>query len=364
MDRGAAGVVSEEVSRAGAPPGRARRLAGVWIVGALMLASSFAASLGFGAVELEPMTIVGVLGQRLGLLDAAVDPVADAIVWSLRLPRTLVAALVGAALAIAGGMMQGLFRNPLASPSIIGASEGAALGAVVALAFGLADRSLLALPVLAVLGSLAALAAVTRIATVDGRSPIATLLLAGVALAAFLSAVNTFLIASAWEDDFEAARRIAFWLMGGITDRGWIHVAMVLPGLLAGLAVALLCARDLDLLAEGEEAAAALGVDAERSRSWLLVASAVLVGSAVAVSGVVGFVGLVVPHLVRLVIGPAHARLLPAAALTGAWLVIVADLVARAVIAPRELHLGVVTAFLGAPFFLFLLRRHRRQLVL
>lgn len=288
----------------------------------------------------------------------SVDPVSDAIVWSLRLPRVLLAMLVGAALAIAGALMQGLFRNALASPGIVGTSAGASLGAICALAFGLADESILALPALAIGGAFAALLIVQAIATRDGSSPAATLLLAGVALTAFIGAINAWIIASSWEEH-EVARRISYWLLGGLSDRGWIHVGIVAPCLLAAGAVSWWLARDLDLLLEGEEVAGALGVDVERAKRILLAAAAVLAGSAVAVSGVVAFVGLVVPHVVRLLLGPAHRTLLVACAVTGAWFVLGADLVARTAVAPQELQLGVVTAFVGAPFFLFLLVRHR-----
>jgi iron complex transport system permease protein len=333
----------------------------VFVAGAALLLALGAASLLAGAAELAPSQVLRILGAHLrGTEVIEADRVADVIVWSLRLPRTLLAAMVGAALALSGALLQGLFRNPLASPSIIGASEGAAFGAVLALSLGLAERSVWVAPALAIAGAFGALVAVVAVASRDGRSPVATLLLAGVALSALLSAVNTWLIARAWEEH-EAARRIAYWLMGGISDRGWLHVGMLLPGLLLGLLLAQLHAKDLDRLLEGEETASALGVEVDRAKNWLLAAAAMLVGSAVAVSGVVGFVGLIVPHLVRLALGGGHRLLLPASALTGAWLVVAADLFARTAVAPRELHLGVVTSFLGAPFFLFLLRRHRAE---
>ena len=255
-----------------------------------------------------------------------------------------------------------MFRNPLASPGILGTSTGASLGAVVALATGLSLRSQFYVPLLAVLGALAALTVVTRLARGNGSggTSTATLLLAGVALTSFLGALNSFLIARSWEE-YDAARRIAYWTMGGIADRGWIHVGILLPGLAVGGLAAWVLSRDLDLMLEGDEMAASLGVSVVRSQRLLLLATAILTGSAVAVSGVVGFVGLIVPHLVRLLVGPAHHRLLPAAALTGGWFLMGADLLARTLAAPTELHLGVVTAFIGAPFFLFLLARHRRE---
>jgi len=357
------------VSAAGGAPDRPRRLRlGALLASGVALSALLAVvGLSLGSAELGAGAIARVLAAHLlpaGSAaggDLAIDPVADAIVWSLRLPRVLLAMLVGASLAIAGALMQGLFRNALASPGIVGTSAGASLGAICALAFGLADQSVLALPALAIGGALAALLVVQAIATRDGSSPAATLLLAGVALTAFIGAINAWIIASSWEEH-EVARRISYWLLGGLSDRGWIHVAIVAPCLLGAGIVAWWLGRDLDLLLEGEEVASALGVEVERTRRVLLAASAVLAGAAVAVSGVVAFVGLVVPHVVRLLLGPAHRTLLVAGAVTGAWFVLGADLVARTVVAPQELQLGVVTAFVGAPFFLFLLVRHRWEI--
>ena len=329
--------------------------------GAVLLAAFAAVGLYRGSVALEPADVAAVLATRLLPGDyGAADPRVETIVWSLRAPRVLVAAMVGGCLALAGAQMQGLFRNPLASPGIVGTSTGAAVGAVFALTFGLAGAFALAAPLFAVGGALLSLLIVTRIATRDGYTPVTTLLLAGVALNALLGAVNSWLIARSWEQ-YEAARQIAFWMMGGVADRGWLHVGMLAPGMVAGCLVAGWFARDLDLLLEGEEVAASLGVDVARAKRAVLWSAAILTGSAVAVSGVVGFVGLVVPHLVRLLLGPGHRRLLPAAFLTGAWFVVGADLLARTLAAPRELFLGVVTAFVGAPFFLYLLVRHEKE---
>lgn len=328
---------------------------------AALLLTFAAAGLYRGSVPLDPGEVMLALARHLlpgehGPVDARVDT----IVWSLRAPRVVLAAMVGGCLALAGALMQGLFRNPLASPGIVGTSTGAAVGAVVALTFGLAGAFFLAAPLFAIGGALLSLMIVTRIAERDGYTPVATLLLAGVALNALLGAVNSWLIARSWEQ-YEAARRIAFWMMGGVADRDWRHVGMLLPGMVVGCVTAAWFARDLDLLLEGEEAATSLGVDCERTKRAVLWSAAILTGSAVAVSGVVGFVGLVVPHLVRLLLGPAHRRLLPAAFLTGAWFVVGADLAARTLAAPREVHLGVVTAFVGAPFFLYLLLRHEKE---
>lgn len=328
----------------------------------LVICAGLAWGLLQGPAEVPPGVVVRALLASAGLVDpGGVDPVHAAIVGSIRAPRALLAALVGAALALAGAQLQGLFRNPLASPDLLGISSGAAIGAVLAIVSGLALRSLYYTPLCALLGAFAALVVVERLGRRGRETDVATLLLAGVALSALLAAVNAFLVTRAF-DDYEVARNVTFWLMGGLVDRDWTHVLVVLPGLALGVGLGLHTARDLDLILEGEEVAQSLGVDVERTKLLLLVSSSLLTASAVAVSGVVGFAGLVVPHLLRLVLGPSHRVLLPLSLLGGAAFLLLADGVARTALAPEELSLGVVTAFVGAPFFLFLLRRHRRQL--
>jgi len=286
------------------------------------------------------------------------DREVNTILWSLRAPRIVVAATVGACLALAGTLLQGLFRNVLAAPGVIGTSAGASFGAVLALSLGWTASSLWILPASAMVGAFASLLIVVGIARTRGRTPVSTLLLAGVALTAFLSAANGWLLARSYQD-FELARRIAYWMLGGVADRGWQHVALVAPPLFLGFAAALYLGSDLDLMLQGEETAATLGVRVERSKQQVLVVAAVLVGSAVAVAGVIGFVGLVVPHIVRMILGPAHRPLIVASTLSGSAFLVAADLLARTVSA-SELQLGIVTAFIGAPFFLFLLTRQRQ----
>lgn len=284
----------------------------------------------------------------------------QAIIWRMRAPRVLTAALVGAALAIAGVQMQGLFGNALASPDVTSASAGGALGAVIALASGLAMQGVLYLPVFSFAGSLLALFAVYFLATRHGRTPMATLLLAGVALSSLFAAASSFLITVAWVR-WEVAQEITFWLMGGLENRQWLHVFLVFPCLIVGLLTAIYFGRDLDLLTIGEETAGALGVEVETTKRILLVNAALLTGASVAVSGVIGFVGLIAPHVVRLLVGPVHRRLIPAAAIAGAVFLIGADLLARTLLRPEEIRLGIVTAGCGAPFFLYLLLRHRSE---
>jgi cobalamin transport system permease protein len=283
------------------------------------------------------------------------------IIWLIRIPRVIVAALVGAALAVAGAQMQGLFQNPLASPDIVATSSGSALGAVIALATGLASNSLFYLPIFAFLGALLSLLAVYGFATQRHITPIATLLLAGIALNALIGAMTSFLITLAWVQH-EVAREIIFWLMGGLENRTWNHVWIALPGTLLGIAIALWYTRELDILLMGTDTAYSLGVEVESVKRMILMSSALLTGTAVAVSGIVGFVGLIIPHIVRLLIGPKHRYLIPASALIGAIFLILADLLARTLHRPEEIRLGIITAISGAPFFLYLLLREQPKI--
>lgn len=311
----------------------------------LGLAALFLASLAYGEV---PLTV----GQ---LADAALnrgDELARTVFWNLRLPRTLVGLAVGAGLAASGVVMQAYFRNPLASPGLIGVSTGGALGAVIAIAAGWTAVSLLALPACAILGAFLATGAALLLAR-QGAGP-ERLLLSGVALNALLGAATSFVLTLA-ASQFEKGPQILFWLMGGLEDRGWEHVATVLPGVLLACLVLLPLGRAMNLLSLGEAGAQSLGVDVRRLRGLLMILSTVLTALATAVAGVVGFVGLVVPHILRLLLGPDHRRLLPASMVGGAGFLVAADLVSR--LLPGGLRLGVITSIVGGPFFLWLLRR-------
>ena len=274
----------------------------------------------------------------------------ETIVMRVRLPRILLAALVGFSLAAAGTVMQGFFRNPMADPSIIGVSSGAAAGAVAFLVVPVAIPFGLGLQGAAFVGALLAAFAVYAIATQDGRTPVATLLLAGIAIQAFLGSVIAYLQLISGD----GLRQVVHWLMGHLGNATWDDVAVTLLFVPLLFGVLLLYSRDLNVMLLGEEAAAGLGVEVERTKRILLATSAVITAAAVAVSGVIGFVGLIVPHMVRLVVGPDHRVLLPAAALAGASFLVLTDTVARS--GATEIPVGIVTAALGAPFFLYLLR--------
>jgi iron complex transport system permease protein len=284
----------------------------------------------------------------------AVDTTAVAIVWDLRLARVLLAALIGAGLASAGAAFQGLFRNPLADPFVVGASGGAALGATLAIVTNLNVRGagLGPVPLAAFVGALLAVALVYGVAEVGGSTPVTALLLAGAALSTLLSAaVSTLLIMND-----QPLYEVFAWLLGGLSGRSWSHLQASAPYLLVSLGWLWLLARPMDALACGEETAQSLGLSLHRTRGAIVAAASLTTAAAVATGGIIGFVGLIAPHIARLLFGGSHARLIPASALLGALLLLLADNLARTVVAPLELPVGIVTALLGGPFFLYLLK--------
>lgn len=278
-----------------------------------------------------------------------------AILVDLRLPRACLGFLTGAALAAAGVTFQGLFRNALADPFVTGVSGGAALGAVVALTLGLRQYvfGLAPAALAAFVGALATVAVVHRLAHVRGRVPVGTLLLAGFAVQALTSALVSILILFHTKDWNEVLR----WLMGSLSDARWLKVQLLIPFVVVAYAVMRFYARDLNVMLMGEESAQQLGVDVERTKRRLMAAGAIATAAAVAACGIVGFVGLIVPHIARKLVGPDHRNLLPVTALAGGALVVIADLAARWAMPPAGLPIGAVTALLGAPFFLYMMRR-------
>lgn len=282
-----------------------------------------------------------------------VSSVHHTIVKQIRLPRVLLGFLVGASLAICGTAMQGVFRNPLASPYILGIASGASTGAALAILF--VSGSALVLPSGAFVGAAIAVALVYNLAQGrDGKTSIFTLILAGVAVGALFSAVTSFLIFLS--SGGERLSDVLFWIMGGLGRSNWTAVAVLAPVAVAGFAAVQFFTRDLNALSLGEEGAFHVGVKPEVLYRWLLGLTTLLTAAAVAMAGTIGFVGLVIPHIMRLLVGPDHRRLLPAAALAGGCFLVWSDMAARALFAPAELPVGVITAFFGAPFFLYLLK--------
>ncbi|GMU78457.1 MAG: ABC transporter permease [Acidimicrobiia bacterium] len=312
-----------------------------------------------GAFDTTPSEVVRVITHRIGLpVGARPEPLVDSVVWDIRIPRVLLAIVVGGALGCAGAAMQGSFANPLAEPGIIGVSSGAALGAVAAIVGGFVLLDTWSVAAAAFVGGLITVAVVYFASRSDGRTEVVTLILTGVALNALAGAVIGLI--TYLSNDAEL-RSITFWTLGSVAQATWPKVLVVLPIAIAGVVVASTQARRLDLLALGERSARHLGVDVERLRVLMLFVIALLTAAAVAVSGIILFVGLVMPHIVRMIAGPGHRVLLPASALAGALALVVADTISRTAIEPSEIPLGVLTALVGAPFFLWMLRRTRAR---
>lgn len=314
-----------------------------------------------GAAGIPVGRLVTAFGWGVG--DPSVIERDQLVLWSIRFPRVVMACMVGALLACGGTIMQGLFRNPLAEPGLVGVSAGAALAATTTIVIG--DNLLAAtgmklpfeiLPFAAFIGALVTTAALYRIATREGRTSIATLLLAGIAIGALAQAAIGFLVFVA---DDRQLRDITFWSLGSLSGSTWTKVSAIAPFLAALLLALPLIARGLDLMVLGETEAFFMGLKVEQLKRGCIVLVAAAAGAAVSVAGIIGFLGIVVPHLLRLVLGPGHRVLLPASACFGAILLLGADTFARVLVAPAELPIGIVTAAVGAPFFLVLLLRQR-----
>lgn len=334
---------------------RIHPLVALGVLGGVLLVAIVTAT-AFGAVVVSPGDVVGAMGRALA---GRMEGVADNVIVGVRLPRVLLAVLVGASLAGAGVIYQALFRNPLADPYILGISSGAGLGAMIAFALTAGALSIRygAVPIGAFQGALLTMWLVTRLASWRGRMDSASLLLAGVAISYSLAALTSFLMVFMREQ----MSAVVFWMMGGLSAASWPYVWMILPMFLIGAAGAMAVTRQLNLMLLGEERAGHLGLHVERFKLVALAIASLLTAAAVAVAGLIGFVGLMVPHAVRLVLGADHRLLLPASLLAGGATVVLADLLARVVIAPVEIPVGIVTALLGGPFFIWLLVRGERS---
>jgi iron complex transport system permease protein len=326
---------------------------------ALVATCLVAASLGKVAIPIDAQ--LGIVAARVGVpVDAGWPATWETILLEIRLPRIVLGALVGCGLAVAGATYQGLFRNPLADPYLLGVAAGAGLGAVIAfiLPFPPALYGVGVVQVLAFVGAFGAVGTVFSLARVGRTVPTTTLLLAGVALGSLLSATTAYLM-------YQFGDRLIViyaWLIGGFNVATWNQVWLIAPGVLVSALVIGLCGRMLNVLQLGEEGAAALGMPVEPTKLLLVSAATLATASAVSAAGLIGFVGLIVPHVVRLLVGPDYRRLVPMAAIVGAAFLVAADAAARSLPGPTEIPVGVVTAACGAPFFLWLLRRQKRDL--
>ncbi len=327
--------------------------------GLLLLALIF--SIALGAVFIPPGTILRILAHQLPGISFIPDwpNSSQAIIMAVRLPHTVLVALTGAALATSGAAYQGLFRNPLADPYLIGVASGAGLGAVLAMSLHWPQNLLgfYLIPIAAFLGAIATVLIVYSLARINGMVPLTTLILAGVAVSAFASALTSFLMLRA---DDQVYRAISF-LMGGSPMAGWDPVLAVLPYMILGMGLLVVSGHMLNVLQFGEDEAKQMGLNVNRAKTFVIVTASLTTAVAVAFSGIIGFIGLIVPHIVRLVWGPDYKKLIPISIFLGATALLLADILARILLAPATLPVGIVTALAGAPFFLWILRRAKQE---
>ncbi|MGI5819338.1 MAG: FecCD family ABC transporter permease [Armatimonadota bacterium] len=340
------------------------RRAVLWLALSLVLLAAVLMSLSMGAADVDPVRVGLALLSRLpGLasLDPGLTSAEETIVFDLRLPRLALALLVGASLSVAGVVMQAFFQNPMAAPSIIGISSGASLGATVAVVTGagIGAGGLGAVPVAAFVGALGVTALVYVLSRRGGRTPVGVLLLTGIAMGSLMSALAALVLVTGQDPSRRDLDQVVYWMLGSVAGKTWTHVMLVLPYVAIAGGLTWIFGRDLNVLTLGDDTAWYLGLNVEQVRLILLALSSLLTAAAVAVSGVIGFIGLVVPHLMRILAGPDHRTLLPASGVAGGTLLVLADVVARTIAVPTEIPVGIITSLIGAPFFLYLLHRRR-----
>ncbi|HTI15606.1 MAG TPA: iron ABC transporter permease [Dictyobacter sp.] len=332
----------------------------------LFLILSILLAVSFGSVAIPPLTIVQILlnGTKIFHFAQRWDPSLVIIIWQVRMPVVIGDVLVGAALAVAGVLFQGMLRNPLADPFLIGTSSGAALGATIAFVLPVSTvfgAFFPLTPLLAFIGAITTVLFVYVLARTGGQTPVVTLILAGVVVNAVLVAGQSLILTLWPSENFGQLLGLFNWLSGGVAEVGWSTLTVIAVIVVCGIGIALLLVRVLDVFALGEEQASHLGLHVEWYKFVIVVVASLLTAAAVSISGLVGFVGLVTPHVLRLLLGPRHRVLVPASALGGAIFLTLADLFARTVFAPIVVPVGVCTALVGAPFFLFLLRSNKRE---
>ncbi|MDY6930695.1 MAG: iron chelate uptake ABC transporter family permease subunit [Halobacteriota archaeon] len=327
----------------------------------VLMGCSIIFTMAVGPVYIPPGDIVEMLSPS-NLVETARDlsngdelSTQEIIIFQVRLPRILLGLLVGAALSVAGVVMQGLFKNPMAEPYIIGISSGAGLGAALCIASGIAFGY--ATPMMAFIGALAAIFLVYNIAHVGGKVPVDTLLLSGIAVSYFLSALTSFLMYMS-----DNLHQIVFWLMGGLDGGRWIHVKILFPIIFFGILSIYFFSRDMNVMLLGEESAQHLGIEVEQFKRLMMVLASLITAAAVSVSGLIGFVGLMIPHIMRLLFGPDHRILIPSSALSGGIFLVLTDTLARTALSPTQLPVGILTASFGAPFFIYLLRSRKKEI--
>jgi len=334
----------------------------------LVLSLVLVLSIGFfsviGTANIRPLDVLRIVLSKMPIINKHIEiedlpDSYEAIIWTIRLPRVLLGVLVGASLSMAGAAFQGLFKNPMADPYVIGISSGAAFGATIAIVFGIniSILNISSISIFAFIGALAAVFLVVNMARFNHKIPTTTLLLSGIATGQFLTAIMSLFMVMNSKD----LAKIVYWTMGTLAGKGWKPLVSISIPSIISMVLMNFFVKDLNILLTGEESAQSLGVDVERVKTYILILGTFMVSMSVSISGIIGFVGLIIPHMVRLVLGADHKILLPASALVGGIFMISADLVARTVISPMELPVGIITALFGGPFFLYLLRASRKQ---
>ncbi len=317
-------------------------------------------ALGIGTASIPFSRIPIVLWNKLPFTAMEVTAFEETIIWMIRFPRVLLAVLVGASLSAAGMVFQGLFHNPMADPFVLGISSGAALGATIALVFHLDFQflTLSSVPLLAFIGGISTTLLVYNLGRVGSKVPLTYVLLSGIAVGAFLTSVNSLLLVL----NRDEMHRVVFWMMGGFSGRGWPYIRAVLPYLLLGLTLIGFSLEKLNILSLGEDKASQLGLNVNRMQFLLIGAASLATAAAVSASGIIGFVGLIVPHVIRLLLGPDHRFVFPGSLMVGGMFLLLSDTLARTLLSPQELPVGVITSLCGAPFFLYLLYKHKKGL--
>lgn len=314
-------------------------------------------SLIFGQIEIPLQNTIAILCKQFGVTNLVLSDFTqeqEGILWHIRMPRTIVGLLVGAALGTAGAVMQGIFSNPLADPGIIGVSSGAATGAVISIALGFSTQGMFYMPLFAFIGAISAVAITVFLSMRQGKIPVMTLLLAGVAVGMLLGALTSGILTFMNEQKLQ---QYLFWTVGGLDYRRWEHVYLAIGPISIGIGIMLLLARHLNVLVLGEGEAKTVGMPVMPFRLFLLFVASMTTATAVCVSGNIGFVGLVVPHMMRMIVGPDHSVLLPASAIAGGAFLVICDTLGRLIMPPIEVRVGIMTALLGTPYFLYLLRK-------
>lgn len=316
-----------------------------------------------GSADIKITDTFRIIASKISFLNMEAPDISKSqvsIIWNLRLPRVLLGVIVGASLSIAGAAFQGMFKNPMADPYVIGISSGAALGASIAIILKLDFKVLgfSTISLFAFIGALTAVTLVYNIAKVKNQVPVTTLLLSGVAIGQFFTAIMSFLMVFFNND----MNKIIYWTLGSLSGKGWDPVLTISIPVILGMLLLSLYARDLNIMLTGEESAKSLGVNVERTKIYIILIGTFITSIAVSVSGIIGFVGLIIPHIVRLIIGPDHRILLPASALMGGIFMIFADTIARTIISPIEIPVGIITAIFGGPFFIYLLRSKKKKI--